>query len=390
MWIVSSYVPLTLGQLAEAISIEPGDTCRDLDKIMTDDAAILELLGGLVIVNLTQRRPFIRLAHFSLYEFLESETLQTHESLSMFHVSARFAFEAGAACAQYLSFSDFKEPCDSEEKLRERVSSYEFLTFAATEWTGLIRSSVGRGPAIRTVLSTMDWFLEPCRDGNDNFISWQQVYHGVVDCSEHPADPLAYAVEFRMVNLFDILLQRGASPAALYRSGYTDLHVAAIKGNEDELAVILQTNPGLETPVPTGLTPLHLAAGYGHAGAVKLLLEAGASPRARSDSGTTPLYRAARSGSVPTMELLHAAGGGINEGTWDHWTPIFEAIEEEHVDAVRWLVQKGAKLNAEMISGVSVLSYVKNMGNMEIVRIIEEGLARSTRSTQNSYRAPMR
>ena len=50
-WIVSSRVPLSLGQLAEAISIDPGDTHRAVDKMLNDEKDLLEMLGSLVIFD---------------------------------------------------------------------------------------------------------------------------------------------------------------------------------------------------------------------------------------------------------------------------------------------------------------------------------------------------
>jgi ankyrin repeat protein len=376
IWIVSSLNPLTLGQLTEAISIEPGDMQRDTEKMITDDRDLLEMLGSLVTVDSTQEDPVVRLAHFTLDEFLQSDTLQAHESLWMFYVPVRHTMDVGITCIQYLSFSDFKAPCRSRQQLHERKSSYKLFEFAAMNWFSQILSYGARGPAIKNLLQVMNWFIEPCRGDNENFISWQQAFHDEVSCWFVPVDPLYYAIGFHMSNLFDILLQRGANPGFLYERGFTVLHVAAITGSEENVAAILQTEPDLEAPANGGGTALHLAAENGHFGVVKLLLEAGASPHAKSESESTPFYRAARSGSIPIMELLYQAGSDVNAVTWDEWTPIFEAIEFMHVPAVEWLVRRGATLNHNILDGPSVLEFAKNTGHKEIINLIEIGLSR--------------
>lgn len=376
MWIVASLNPLTLGQLTEAISIEPDDKQRDTEKMITDERDLLEMLGSLVTVDSTLEDPVISLAHFTLCEFLRSGTLRAHDSLWIFYVPVQCVTNVGITCMQYLSFSDFEEPCRSRQQLHERKSSYKLFEFAARNWFSQIWEYGGRGPAIKTLLRAMNWFIEPCRDGNENFISWQQAFHDVVDCWFVPADPLFYAVDFKMANLFNILLQRGSNPKYLYEKGYAVLHIAVITGCEDNVAAILRTGPDLAAPTNRRQTALHLAAECGHVGVVKLLLEAGASPHAESDSGSTPFYRAARSGSVPAMELLYQAGSDINAATWNKWTPIFEAMENMHVPAVEWLVRKGARLNHKIRHGTSVLEFAKNTRNKEIIDLVESGLSR--------------
>lgn len=376
MWIVSSLNPLTLGQLIEAISIEPGDTQRDTEKMITDGRDLLEMLGSLVTVDSTLEDPVVSLAHFTLDEFLRSDTLRAHESLWIFYVPVQYVMNVGITCIQYLSFSDFKEPCRSIQQLHERKSSYKLFEFAATNWFSQILTYGARGPAIKTLTRAMNWFIEPCRDGNENFISWQQAFHDAVDCWFVPVDPLFYALDFKMANLIDILLRGGSNPEHLYEKGYTVLHIAAITGREDNVAAILQTGPDLAAPTNRRQTALHLAAEYGHVGVVKLLLEAGASPHAQSDSGSTPFYRAARSGSIPAMELLYQAGSDINAVTWDEWTPILEAMENMHVPAVEWLVRKGARLNHKIRYGLSVLELAKITRNKEIIDLVESGLSK--------------
>ncbi|MCJ1430953.1 hypothetical protein MMC27_000303 [Xylographa pallens] len=377
LWIVSSLKPLTLSQLTEAISIERGDTCRDPEKIIMDDRDLLEMLGSLVSVDSTLKDPVVSLAHFTLDEFLRSDTLRHHESLWIFHVPIQYGMEVGITCVQYLSFSDFNKPCQSRQQLHERKTSYKLFEFAAMNWPSQITSYGGRGPGIKPLLRVMNWFLEPGHDTNQNFTSWEQAFHDEVDCSFVHGGPLLYAADFGMGNLFNVLIQRGSNPAYLYESGFTALHLAVITGREDSVTAILQNGPDLEAPADRRQTALHLAAEHGYTGVTKLLLEAGASPHAQNDSGSTPFYRAARSGSVPTMELLHQAGSDINAATWDDWRPIFEAMENMHVPAVEWLVRHGARLNHSIRDGPSVLEYAKMMGNKEIIDLVEGHLTRN-------------
>lgn len=333
------------------------------------------MLGSLVNVDSTQQDPLVSLARFTLDEFLRSDTFRTYHTLSMFFVPVQHMLTVGISCAQYLSFSDFKEPCRTMQQLHERKSSYRLLEFAAKNWFSQLMSYGARGPKIKSLFPELRWFIEPCRSGNEQFISWQQVLHNQIDSSRLPTEPLFYATHFDMVNLFDILLEKGAHPESLYSKGFTVLQVAVIRGHEEQVAAILQTNSDLTAATVNGQTALHLAATYGHIGLLKLLLEAGASPHAQTESGSTPFYRAAQCGSIPAMELLYQAGSDVNAATWDGWTPIFEAIEKMDVPAIKWLISRDAKLNQQILHGASVLDFAKNTGNQIIIDLIESSLS---------------
>lgn len=378
-------MPLTLGQLAEATSIDPEDTYRVADKMFNDEKDLLEMLGSLVVFDPAKKDPLVSLAHFTLYEFLQSDGLRTHESLAPFYVPPQAMMDIGITCAQYLSFTDFGQPCGSIDELHERLESYKLLDFAATNFLGQLRSYGGRGPAIKDHLPSFKWFLEPYRDGQRNFISWLQVYQsdllgGSLTRYLVP-DPLTYIIEHNMLHLLDVFLLHtgGRYNEAVMRAGFTPLHIAVVTGSEDNLAEVLRSDTDLEASGNRGQTALHLAASYGHVGMVKMLLEAGASPHARTESGSTPAYRAARNGSVAALELLAEAGSDLDAVTWDRWTPIFEAVENHHVSAVEWLVGKGVNLRQKILHGSSVLEFARDGGDQAIIEIIEKGLCTSQR-----------
>ncbi|KAL1882218.1 hypothetical protein Daus18300_000704 [Diaporthe australafricana] len=380
-WIVCSLVPLTLGQLAEATSIDPEDTHQAVDKMFNDEKDLLEMLGSLVIFDPAKKDPLVSLAHFTLYEFLQSDDLRTHESLASFYVPPHATMEIGITCAQYLSFTDFREPCGSVDELRERMASHKLFDFAASDFLSQLRSFGGRGPAIKEFLPLLRWFLEPCRDGQRNFLSWQQAYQcdmmGNSSTEFLVPDPITYIIEHNMLHLLDVFLLHAGEEydETIMQSGFTRLHVAVITCREDHLVEILRSSPDLEASGNRGQTALHLAASYGHVDMIRLLLEAGASPHARSESESTPLYRAARNGSIAALELLADAGSDLDATTWDGWTPIFEAIENHHQPAVEWLVRKGVSLRQETIHGTSVVGFARGVGDKGVIEIIEKGLS---------------
>ena len=375
-WIGSAITPLTLSQLAEAISVEPGDEERDPEKIINDENDLLEMLGSLVTVDTNQNDPIVSLAHFTLYEFLRSDALQNHESVGIFYLPFKSVFDIGVRCIQYLSFTDFCVPCQSRQELDDRRSSYPLLVFAAQNWFFQARSYRARGPGIKDMLPFLAWFIDPHReDGSKNFLSWQQVFHDEVNESRLPQNPITYAIRLNAVNLFPFLLQRADDARELLKQGYTALHIAVITSDEEKVAKMLATGWSVDDLASNAQTPLHLAAGYGHEAIVKLLLDEGASIHARSSSGSTPFYRSVRSGSIPTMELLYLAGSDLNAETWDGWTPIFEAVENVETPAIEWLIKRGAKLNHRLWKGPWLVEFARKAGSREITRLIEAELS---------------
>lgn len=376
VWITFSPIPLTLGQLSEAVSIETHDTYRDIEKMITDQGDILRMLGSLVTADLTQEDPVVSLTHFTLYEYLKSETLRKHHYLSMFHLSERDANVVTELCARYLSFSDFERPCGTRKELYERMSLYRLLDFASRNV--YIQLMFG---GTTLLLPFMSWLVQSSRDGSQQFLSWLQVLQNEVDVEHLCKSPLAFFLAQENITnfeyLFPALLDAGADPRQLLKMGYSRLHIAAIAGNVDKVAAVLRSKQDLEASTGSGHKALHLAATYGHVEVVKLLLERGASPSAKSKSGSTPFYRAARGGSIPIMKLLYQAGSDVNATTWDQWTPIFEAVTNSRTAAVEWLIHHGADLNRKTILGKSVLHWAEITENTEIIRLVENSLSRS-------------
>ncbi|GJM92680.1 hypothetical protein PR202_ga09171 [Eleusine coracana subsp. coracana] len=94
--------------------------------------------------------------------------------------------------------------------------------------------------------------------------------------------------------------------------GLTALHVAAIKGHCDVLAVLAGSGcMDMECEDVEGHRPLHLAVEGGHAEAVELLLDAGVDVNARTRRGATPLQVAEVMGHDAIAQLLCSRGAEV-------------------------------------------------------------------------------
>ena|SRR5690242_8198588 len=72
-------------------------------------------------------------------------------------------------------------------------------------------------------------------------------------------------------------------------SGERPLHVAACRGNTDEILALLEAGAYIDAPGEHGFTALHEAVMQGHGPAVKLLLDYGARQDVTNDWGKTPM-----------------------------------------------------------------------------------------------------
>ncbi|KAF4629121.1 hypothetical protein G7Y89_g9028 [Cudoniella acicularis] len=116
---------------------------------------------------------------------------------------------------------------------------------------------------------------------------------------------------------------------------------------------------------------LSVAAGKGHDDVVKILLAAGANINEQDPSGGTPLNWAAANGKQDIIRLLLANGAtinGSNEG--DKRTPLSKAAENGHEAVAIQLIECNCHLDTPDAHGRTPLSWASTMGHERIVRLL--------------------
>ncbi|RCV27958.1 hypothetical protein SETIT_5G367100v2 [Setaria italica] len=108
------------------------------------------------------------------------------------------------------------------------------------------------------------------------------------------------------------LLGKRAGVRGRDQYGLTALHLAAIKGHCDAVALLAGSGcMDIECEDVEGHRPLHLAVEGGHAEAVELLLDMGADVNARTRRGATPLQMAEAMGYEAIAQLLCDRGAEV-------------------------------------------------------------------------------
>jgi hypothetical protein len=121
-WLVCSMVPLTLRELAEAVSIQPDDRMLDQSGIATDIMDLAASCGGLVTIRTQDtsestyedlrgpRITLITLAHASVEEYLTSGKMGRGLA-DKFHMEPKAVHhELAKTCLHYVGFENFKDP----------------------------------------------------------------------------------------------------------------------------------------------------------------------------------------------------------------------------------------------------------------------------------------
>nr|XP_022911755.1 ankyrin repeat domain-containing protein 11 [Onthophagus taurus]XP_022911764.1 ankyrin repeat domain-containing protein 11 [Onthophagus taurus] len=105
-----------------------------------------------------------------------------------------------------------------------------------------------------------------------------------------------------------------------------------------------------------GETPLHLAAIKGDVEQVSKLLAHRADPNIADYAGWTPLHEACNHGWYEVAYKLVQAGANVNAKGLDNETPLHDAAVNGHLKLVKLLVEKGADIHAKNCKGKTPLS----------------------------------
>lgn len=238
--------------------------------------------------------------------------------------------------------------------------------------------------------------------------------------------PLLIAARRDEPALAQILLDAGAGVNEETPDGLTPLLVATVRGHT-ALAIRLLEQGADPNAGGNGYTPLHWAAGSWHTeltgslrgiaterddewrslngvrsgrlALVEALLAHGADPDARlvahppqfgfasqrfrvSLVGATPFLLAAMDGSVAVMRALAAAGADLHLATDQRTTPLMTAsglgrvpaetrvTERQSVDAVRFLLERGADVNAANADGRTALHGAAHVRSDALVQML--------------------
>ena len=127
-WLIGSITPITLDQLAEAVSIRPRDKRLERDGIANDVLDLVACCGSLATLYSIDMEDnhvddlrgsgtiLIKLSHASVEDYFMSSNLKVGPSSSFFMDLPSVHLEIAKTCLQYIGFQDFQKPVKFEVK----------------------------------------------------------------------------------------------------------------------------------------------------------------------------------------------------------------------------------------------------------------------------------
>ncbi|XP_077574714.1 caskin-1-like isoform X2 [Stigmatopora nigra] len=201
--------------------------------------------------------------------------------------------------------------------------------------------------------------------------------------------------------------------------GLSPLHHAALSGNKEMIALLLEAQAAVDIKDNKGMRPLHYAAWQGKTEPLKMLLKAGSSVNGQSEEGQIPLHLSSQHGHYDGSEMLlqHQSNTCISDMAGktpldlacefgrvsvvqlllssnmcaamlepkpsdpNGVSPLHLAAKNGHMDVIRLLIQAGIDINRQSESGTA-LHQAALCGKTEVVRLLlESGISAGVRNT---------
>ena len=123
MWISHTRRPLKSVELQHALALRPGDKSLDSDDILSVRTIIDSCFG---LLEVERDSNTIRLVHFSLEEYLQSQDHDLFENANLTILRT---------CLQYMSMGSVKPlPFKNRTDFAKEVKGLPFLEYACLEW----------------------------------------------------------------------------------------------------------------------------------------------------------------------------------------------------------------------------------------------------------------
>ena len=407
-WLTFSRRPLMLNELVEALLLSPSrEPAYNPEYRLSDPYDIMQILPGLVSISTNTKfgGEEIRLAHFSVKEYLMSEKIRCEPTLYFgTDLVAANQFLTEACLAYILHSTTAKERTKSAEDLR----LFPLLHYACRYWYVHMRVITDEGQLLSdsrasTNLLSMQLFqseaamrmwltvhrpdvikkkpfsyVHPNELGSalyyTAYLGFTDTVRNLIDY-EQPCNrarfvnfiggyygrPLCAAATTGRMDLCRILIQHGADvdstgSLSMHRGTGTPLGLAARFGRETITRLLIENGANVEGNSGYIHGPAICAAAYnGHEHIVQLLLENGADVNGQGPDGKTSLHGAARGGHLGVVKILLEHNADIEARNKYNETPLIRAAINDQIEVTEFLIKQDAKIEAKDHQGFTAL-----------------------------------
>ena len=380
-WLVYSARPLTLAELAEVIVIdvegsprcdpanrfpEPRDILKICSNLVALDSSVLD--GMDVEKDDGSAQVVIRLAHFSVKEYLVSERILQGNArrYNIQEISANISIYND--CLAYLLEFELFDHCSTSQCLAE----FPLADYAAKYWTKhaqIAEKHTGFNPNLtrELLLTKEDGLLNLVRLHNPE---WPQgTVNPYLSLREiHP--PLYYVSMAGLHKSVQMLLDEGVNVNAQGGKHGNALHVALEKGHIQIVQMLLDKGANFNALHKVHGTTLQIASVNGHIRIVQLLLDKGVDINAYDKKYGNALQSALAGGQLQVVQMLLDKGADVNAPDGKYGNALLIASERGHTYIVQILLDKGADVNASDGKYGNALLIASERGHIQIMEIL--------------------
>ncbi|KAL9593261.1 MAG: hypothetical protein Q9179_005989 [Wetmoreana sp. 5 TL-2023] len=399
--------PLKVSELIDTIAVEINEPIQfNHERRLGDADDIREIGSGLIEINSEKwshdpfdprysdpEGTFVRLAHFSVQEYLTSGRIKEHRA-SSFALDYRLAHEEIARI--FLVY--LLQPSLSGRKADDSLEQENpLLRLAAEEWHYHYKKAVSLSPHLE------DLALRFFKFERGSLATWAGLWdeNRYLFEAYHPGqspsslDDIATAVYYAsylgldsiLLNLIDSATEHDTAedmpPESAQsltsriinaESGYygNSLQVASRIGDYKIVRLVLEKGADINARHGQYGNALQMASYYGHESVVQLLLEKGADINARSKVHGSALQVASSYGHESVVQLLLEKGADINARSKVHGSALQAASSYGHESVVQLLLEKGADINARHGQYGNALQMASSQGQESVVQLLLE------------------
>ena len=338
LWLCFAVRPLTLEELAATVTVdleaENGPIFEYENKIQ-DSSDVWKMCSSFVVEAKTDE---IKLAHFSIKEYLLSDYVKKHpdEQIKGFSLSQELShLMISQTCLAYLLQFDIPESVNYPDR--------SLMDYAATNWIFHTRSS-GDDKSQELFLSgLMMRLLTPDKPA---FVEWVKIYDPQNAFKHLP--PLYYACKAGLIGVTLSLLKNEVDANTWKEGKYGHvLQVASNEGHEAIAKLLIDNGADVNAQGGEHGNALHIAVFHGHEAIAKLLIENKADVNAQGGHHGNALNAASTRGYEAIVKLLIENGANVNAQGGEHGNALQAARFSGYEAIAKLLIENGADVKAQ-------------------------------------------
>jgi ankyrin repeat protein len=399
-WLAYAKSPPTLDQLREASVIDPADDPAAKGFVDIDNRGgwgdSLEILAGLVITEgadeqeemddglarsdvsddgqrdidavklrgRVERDTKVRLAHFSVKEYLESSRILSSNAREFFLNPVKEHGFLTQSCLVYLTYYS---SCSSKTLTTKDLAKFPLLQCAAESWHhhALLQrrdSTVRESALLSTDVARQDWLLV-----YDPHHPWQQPFRSR---QEDNGDALYYASFLGLRTVVQMMMDAGADVNAQGGQYGNALQAASWRGHEKVVQLLMDAGADINAQGGQYGNALQATSVAGYEKVVQMLMDAGVDVNAQGGQYGNVLYAASVAGHEKVVQMLIGAGADINAQGGQYGNALYAASVEGYEKVVQMLIGAGADVNAHGGQYGNTLQAASYKGHEKVVQML--------------------